>query len=71
MGSRWRPLVHCPKAFAIKKMGARIYDFKFSVLKIPTWIKLFNVPMELFTTNGLSHVGSAVGNPLYLEKATE
>lgn len=35
------------------------------------WIKLWNVPLELFSLEGIGCIASAVGRPLYLDKATE
>lgn len=37
----------------------------------PVWIKLWNVPMELFTPEVIACIASAVRKPLYLDKATE
>lgn len=34
-------------------------------------VKLRRVPLELFINEGLSRIGSAIGNPLYMDKATE
>lgn len=34
------------------------------------WVVLRNVPPPLFTFEGLSVIGSAIGDPLYTEKLT-
>lgn len=39
--------------------------------RIPLWIVLKRLPMELLTKEGLSMVASMVGMPLYIDKATE
>lgn len=39
--------------------------------KIPVWIKLQGVPLELFSPEGIACIASAVRNFLYLDKATE
>lgn len=39
--------------------------------KIPVWAHFYNVPLELWTEQGLSHVASAVGRPLYADHLTE
>ena len=39
--------------------------------KIPVWAKFHNVPIELWTEEGLSHIASVVGLPLYADAATE
>lgn len=40
-------------------------------MKVSTWINLWDVPLELFTSEGIARIASAVGRPLYLDKATE
>ncbi|GAV70132.1 DUF4283 domain-containing protein, partial [Cephalotus follicularis] len=37
---------------------------------IPVWVKLANVPSELWTRPGLSYVASALGVPLCMDAAT-
>ncbi|GAV86640.1 LOW QUALITY PROTEIN: Exo_endo_phos domain-containing protein/DUF4283 domain-containing protein/zf-CCHC_4 domain-containing protein, partial [Cephalotus follicularis] len=39
--------------------------------KIPVWVKLMNIPMEYWTTKGLSHLASVLGTPLHMDPATE
>ena len=41
------------------------------VPKIPVWIQMYNVPVELWTAEGLSYLASAVGEPLYANSLTE
>ncbi|KAK8646222.1 hypothetical protein V6N13_120015 [Hibiscus sabdariffa] len=36
----------------------------------PVWIKLWRIPLELYSQQGLSYVASAVGKPLYSDRAT-
>ncbi|KAL2251358.1 UNVERIFIED_CONTAM: hypothetical protein Sindi_2258100 [Sesamum indicum] len=38
--------------------------------QVPVWIKLRHLPMELWTTEGLSTVASGVGKPLYPDAIT-
>ncbi|XP_022765943.1 uncharacterized protein LOC111310812 [Durio zibethinus] len=38
--------------------------------RIPAWIHLKNVPLELYTKKGLSYTASALGIPLYMDKIT-
>ena len=40
----------------------------FNMARLPVWIQLGNVPLELFTKNGLSYIASAIGNPLYMDR---
>ncbi|KAK8604662.1 hypothetical protein V6N13_099593 [Hibiscus sabdariffa] len=34
------------------------------------WVKLWHVPLELFSQQGLSYVASALGKPLYMDRTT-
>ena len=44
---------------------------KANLHRIPVWAKFHNVPIELWTEAGLSHIASAVGRPLYADAATK
>ena len=37
---------------------------------IPLWIKIFNVPLQFWTDEGLSHISSAVGRPIHVDSLT-
>ncbi|GAV91955.1 DUF4283 domain-containing protein [Cephalotus follicularis] len=43
---------------------------KNSFSSIPVWVKLSNVPLELWTRPGLSYIASALGVPLCMDAAT-
>ncbi|KAL4304252.1 hypothetical protein GQ457_10G002780 [Hibiscus cannabinus] len=46
---------------------------KFDVLQLdsaPVWVKLWHVPLELFSQQGLGYVASAIGKPLYTDRVT-
>ena len=38
--------------------------------KLPVWIHLHKVPLELFTQKGLSYIASGIGSPTYMDKIT-
>ena len=42
----------------------------FNISKLPVWIHLGNVSLELFTQKGLSYIASGLGNPLYMDRIT-
>lgn len=44
---------------------------KLDSTKMPLWVNLRGVPMELFTIEGINHVASGIGVPLFKDKATE
>ncbi|XP_010525641.2 PREDICTED: uncharacterized protein LOC104803404 isoform X1 [Tarenaya hassleriana] len=41
------------------------------IRSIQTWVKLRNVPLKLFDEDSLSRIATTIGDPLYLDKATE
>ncbi|XVF83564.1 hypothetical protein PTKIN_Ptkin16aG0499300 [Pterospermum kingtungense] len=58
-----RPLI-------IRKWESRLQALDFDLKKIPVWIHLSNVPLELFTRRGLSYIASVLGVPLYMDRFT-
>ncbi|KAK3218488.1 hypothetical protein Dsin_012458 [Dipteronia sinensis] len=55
----------------LKKWHPRLILTKETCSKIPVWVKLFNIPYEYWNEEGLSHIASAVGKPLYADSLTE
>ncbi|KAK8661621.1 hypothetical protein V6N13_091219 [Hibiscus sabdariffa] len=48
-------------------------SLKFDVLQLdsaPVWVKLWHVPLELFSRQGLGYVASAIAKPLYTDRVT-
>uniref|UniRef100_A0A6N2KWQ8 Uncharacterized protein n=1 Tax=Salix viminalis TaxID=40686 RepID=A0A6N2KWQ8_SALVM len=43
---------------------------KSSFASIPIWVKFDNVPLVLWTPEGMEYLGSNIGNPLYLDSTT-
>lgn len=64
-------MVYSAKTTLLKRWEPRSSVNKVSMQKFSLWIKLWNVPMELFSKDGISHIASAVGYPLYMDKATK
>ncbi|KAM2473942.1 hypothetical protein PS1_006716 [Malus domestica] len=44
---------------------------KASHVKVPIWVKFFNVPLEHWNHEGFCHIASAVGKPLHVDSLTE
>lgn len=63
-------MVHIAKSFISEKKEPRTVK-KLSFQKFPLWIKLWNVPFELFTIDGISCIANAVGIPLYMDRDTQ
>ena len=51
------------------KRGIKFLDE--GVPKIPVWVQLRKIPIELWTAEGLSYLASVVGEPLYADSSTE
>ena len=58
--------------FLVLKKWERNLDLTIeaSVTKIPIWVLLYNVPVELWTPLGLSYIASAAGKPLFADSIT-
>ena len=54
----------------VRKWEPDMESLEFNMETLPIWIHLGNVPLELFTKNGLSYIASAIGNPLYMDRIT-
>ncbi|KAK3204732.1 hypothetical protein Dsin_018778 [Dipteronia sinensis] len=55
----------------LKKWHLRLILTKETYSKILVWVNLFNIPHEYLNEEGLSHIASAVGKPIYAESLTE
>ncbi|KAL0381645.1 UNVERIFIED_CONTAM: hypothetical protein Sangu_0228800 [Sesamum angustifolium] len=51
-------------------MGTGMVLRKLKHTEVPVWIKLRHLPVELWTTDGLSTVASGIGRQLYLDAIT-
>ena len=58
------------KPLIVRKWEAGMKSLDFTMARLPVWIQLGNVPLELFTNNGLSYISSAIGKPLYMDRVT-
>ena len=65
-----------PWIFAGRYLVLRWWSIGLSLAKetlssIPVWVQLSGIPLEYWSAEGLSHIASAVGIPLYADAATE
>ncbi|XVE73699.1 hypothetical protein DITRI_Ditri11bG0139900 [Diplodiscus trichospermus] len=58
------------KPLTVRKWEPGMTSLNFDLSKIPQWIHLHNVPLELFTKLRLSYIASAIGKPLYMDRIT-
>ncbi|XP_039060371.1 uncharacterized protein LOC120204347 [Hibiscus syriacus] len=54
----------------LRKWEPNMRRLNFSLSKIPVWVHLFNVPLELFNRSGLSYNASATRKPLTMDTIT-
>jgi len=59
------------KHIVIKKWHPGMQLTKSVFSSVPVWIKFYNVPLELWTNDGLSSIASVIGNPLYIDDFTQ
>ncbi|KFK37246.1 hypothetical protein AALP_AA4G232900 [Arabis alpina] len=55
-------------SFSVSKWSSLVNVEPKPLIEAPVWVVLRNVPPPLFTFEGLSVIGSAIGDPLYTEK---
>ena len=67
------PLLIADRHIFLRKWepGQGLKFYKGTGDKILVWIRLHNVPLEYWLEEGLSHLASAVGVPLYADSSTE
>ncbi|GJW45512.1 RNA-directed DNA polymerase, eukaryota, reverse transcriptase zinc-binding domain protein [Tanacetum coccineum] len=59
------------KLLMVQKWDPSIGMTKTEPTKIPMWVKLTDVPMEAWTTKGISVISSNVGRPLIMDRASK
>ena len=65
------PWLFAGRYLVLQKWSPGLPLSKANLSSIPIWAKFHNVPIELWTEEGPSHIASAVGHPLYADAATE
>lgn len=55
----------------LKKYEKGLTVEKLSTSSFPIWLKLWHIPMDYFSTEGIGYIASGVGEPICLDKATE
>ena len=65
------PWLFAGRYMVLRKWSPGLPLSKANLSRIPVWAKFHNVPIELWSEEGLSHIASVVGHPLYADAATE
>ncbi|XWS36019.1 hypothetical protein CRYUN_Cryun20dG0046200 [Craigia yunnanensis] len=58
------------KPLIVRKWEPRMRSLEFNMARLPVWLQLVNIPLELFTQKGISYIASALGNSLYSDRIT-
>ena len=58
------------KPLIVRKWEPGMKSLEFNMTRLPIWVHLSNVPLELFSQKGISYIASALGNPLYMDRFT-
>ncbi|XP_039035972.1 uncharacterized protein LOC120172630 [Hibiscus syriacus] len=58
------------KPLILRQWEPNLKKLHFDLTKISIWVHLYNVPLELFTNDGLSYIASAIGFPLSMNSVT-
>ncbi|KAK4384485.1 hypothetical protein Sango_3056300 [Sesamum angolense] len=64
------PWLYLGQPIVLQKWEPGMVLRKLKQTEVPVWIKLRHLPMELWTTEGLSTVASGIGRPLYPDAIT-
>ena len=58
------------KPLVLKCWQPNMQFFKDDLVRVPVWVRLYNVPLEYWTIKGLSCIASAIGVPLHADRST-
>ncbi|KAK8614048.1 hypothetical protein V6N13_122424 [Hibiscus sabdariffa] len=58
------------KPLILRKWEPNLQRLDFDLTRMPIWVKLYNMPLELYTKLGLSYIPSGLGVPLYMGSIT-
>ncbi|KAK8704078.1 hypothetical protein V6N13_047711 [Hibiscus sabdariffa] len=58
------------KPLVLRKWESNLRKLDFDLARMPVWVQLYNVPLELYSRCGLSYIASAIGYPLYMDSIT-
>ena len=58
------------KPFFVQKWDINMSMDKTEPTSLPIWVKLTSVPLEAWTTNGISAISSRIGKPMIMDSVT-
>ncbi|XP_039007104.1 uncharacterized protein LOC120134738 [Hibiscus syriacus] len=58
------------KPLILRKWEPNLKRLSFDISKIPIWVHLYNIPLELFSQAGLSYIASGIGIPISMDSVT-
>lgn len=54
----------------VRKWEWDMEGLEFGLARIPVWVQLTDIPLELFHKRGIGYIASALGFPLYMDQVT-
>ncbi|KAF5175227.1 Rna exonuclease [Thalictrum thalictroides] len=64
------PIFIAGRIFVVKPWQKSIESQRKQIKSIPIWVTVYGMPKQLWTKEGLSFVGSLLGNPICVDEAT-
>ncbi|XP_038992144.1 uncharacterized protein LOC120115525 [Hibiscus syriacus] len=58
------------KPLILRRWEPSMKHLEFDLSRIPVWVQLYNIPLELYSRTGLSYIASALGVPLSMDSVT-
>ncbi|XP_039055526.1 uncharacterized protein LOC120198242 [Hibiscus syriacus] len=58
------------KPLILRKWEPNLQRLNFDLSRLPLWVHLFNIPLELYSKEGLSYIASALGEPISMDSIT-
>ncbi|KAF5191697.1 zinc ion binding / nucleic acid binding protein [Thalictrum thalictroides] len=59
------------KLFIIRPWSREVEESRGMIKSVPVWVKLSQVPKDMWSPKGFSFLASAIGKPLFIDKTTE
>lgn len=58
------------QSLIVRKWAADMENLEMYLKKLPVWVELKGIPLELFTRRGIGYISSVLGVPLYMDRFT-
>ncbi|XP_031394470.1 uncharacterized protein LOC116205909 [Punica granatum] len=58
------------KSLILQRWSPNFTEEELSLKRMPVWVQLRRIPLQYFHPKGISYLASAIGKPLYMDRAT-